>query len=267
MKRVPGIVDVSVTGALGSDTADTAPILHDERRRAVFLTADLSGSQQIGDATDKVYNIAKRLISQHKMSKSIKIGLGGNSADVVSTFQGFGETFVISIFAVGIVLFLLFRSWRDPLVIGMSLPLSLVGAMFALYLTKSTFGMISLMGVVFLLGLVNKNAILLVDMIRRQREEGMPRSEAILNAGAVRLRPIVMTTAATIFGMTPIALGFGAGAELRAPMAIAIIGGLITSTLLSLLVVPVAYTVMDDLRPARKQQLRVEDLRPVSERV
>ncbi len=95
-------------------------------------------------------------------------------------------------------------------------------------------------------GLVNKNGILLVDRIRKLRQLGMARSDAISEAGAQRLRPILMTTAATIFGMLPIALGFGAGAELRAPMAVAIIGGLITSTVLSLVVIPVAYTIFDD---------------------
>ena len=103
------------------------------------------------------------------------------------------------------------------------------------------------MGVIFLLGLVNKNAILLVDSIKRHRGAGETRTDAILAAGGQRLRPILMTTCATILGMLPIALGYGAGAELRAPMAVAIIGGLITSTLLSLIVVPVAYTLVDDL--------------------
>jgi multidrug efflux pump subunit AcrB len=103
------------------------------------------------------------------------------------------------------------------------------------------------MGVIFLLGLVNKNAILLVDSIERLRSQGLPCRDAIMAAGSQRLRPIAMTTSATILGMLPIALGFGAGAELRAPMAISIIGGLITSTLLSLIVVPVAYTLADDL--------------------
>ena len=141
---------------------------------------------------------------------------------------------------------MLFRSWVDPLVITMSLPLSIVGALFALWITRADFGLISLMAVIFLFGLVNKNAILLVDRIKKLRSLGMARSDAINEAGAQRLRPILMTTAATILGMLPIALGFGAGAELRAPMAVAIIGGLITSTVLSLVVIPVAYTIADD---------------------
>jgi multidrug efflux pump subunit AcrB len=111
--------------------------------------------------------------------------------------------------------------------------------------------LISLMAVIFLFGLVNKNAILLVDRIEKLRRLGLSRSEAIGQAGAQRLRPIVMTTSATILGMLPIALGFGAGAELRAPMAVAIIGGLITSTVLSLIVVPVAYAIFDNIAHAK----------------
>jgi len=144
------------------------------------------------------------------------------------------------------VLLVLFRSWVDPIVITVSLPLSIVGALFALWVTRADFGLISLMAVIFLFGLVNKNAILLVDRINKLRAGGLARGEAIREAGAQRLRPIVMTTSATILGMLPIALGFGAGAELRQPMAVAIIGGLITSTVLSLIVIPVAYSIFDD---------------------
>ncbi|MFN2461631.1 MAG: efflux RND transporter permease subunit, partial [Candidatus Velthaea sp.] len=142
----------------------------------------------------------------------------------------------------------LFRRWQPPLVIMTALPLSIVGALFALFAVRADFGLISLMGVIFLFGLVNKNAILLVDAAERRRRAGAAAAAAMLEAGAHRFRPIVMTTAATIFGMLPIAVGFGAGAELRAPMAVAIIGGLLSSTLLSLLVIPVAYTYV---HPAR----------------
>ena len=150
--------------------------------------------------------------------------------------------------AIVVVLVALFRGWVDPLVISLGLPLSIVGAFFMLWATRAEFGMISLMGVIFLFGLVNKNAILLVDRIEHLRTYGLHRTNAIVEAGSQRLRPIVMTTAATILGMLPIALGFGAGAELRQPMAVAIIGGLITNTVLSLIVIPVFYTIADDLR-------------------
>ena len=119
--------------------------------------------------------------------------------------------------------------------------------MLGLLLTQSEFGMISLIGLIFLLGLLDKNAILLIDYANQLRQQGHSRYQALLTTGKVRFRPILMTTSSTILGMLPLALGWGAGAELRQPMAIAIIGGLFTSTLLSLLVVPVLYSLLDDV--------------------
>jgi multidrug efflux pump subunit AcrB len=130
--------------------------------------------------------------------------------------------------------------------------------MLGLWAARSDFGIVSLLGLVFLFGLVNKNAILLVDRVNQLRAGGLARDAAIMEAGPVRLRPILMTTAAAVLGMLPIALGFGAGAELRAPMAIAIIGGLMTSTLLSLVVVPVLYQRLDRLRPRYGERQRID---------
>ena len=130
----------------------------------------------------------------------------------MTTFRDFGVALALSVLAIVVVLLLLFRNWADPLVISVGLPLSVSGAMLALWITRSQFGLISLMGLIFLFGLVNKNAILLVDRIERLRRLGFERAEAIREAGAQRLRPIVMTTAATILGMLPIA-----SASARAP--------------------------------------------------
>ena len=132
----------------------------------------------------------------------------------------------------------------------LSLPLSLVGVALALLVTRDTLNIMSMIGLIMLMGLVTKNAILLVDFTNQARREGLARNEALVKAGSTRLRPIVMTTLAMIFGMLPLAFAIGAGAEMRAPMARAVIGGLITSTLLTLVVVPVVYTYLDGLRPA-----------------
>jgi HAE1 family hydrophobic/amphiphilic exporter-1 len=131
----------------------------------------------------------------------------------------------------------------------LSLPLSLVGVAVALLATGDTLNIMSMIGLIMLMGLVTKNAILLVDFANQARREGAARNDALITAGSTRLRPIVMTTLAMIFGMLPLALAIGAGAEMRAPMARAVIGGLITSTLLTLVVVPVVYTYLDDLKP------------------
>ena len=130
----------------------------------------------------------------------------------------------------------------------LSLPLSIVGMAGMLKLTGDTVNIMSLIGLIMLMGLVTKNAILLVDYAKvLQRRDGMARRDAVILAGRTRLRPIIMTTLAMIFGMMPLFFALGAGAEMRAPMARAVVGGLLTSTLLTLLVVPVMYTLMDDL--------------------
>jgi multidrug efflux pump subunit AcrB len=239
-------IDMQAVG-FSDERRDAGFIQHRNGQRAVSITADLAKNVQIGDASEQATSIAHAMLP-----RGVSLSLGGVSSDAMETFTTFGAALVFSVAAILIVLISLFRSWLDPLAIGVALPLSVVGALLALWITRTDFGMISLMGIVFLFGLVNKNAILLVDAIKRERAAGKTRSEAVAAAGEHRLRPILMTTFATILGMLPIALGFGAGAELRQPMATAIIGGLLTSTLLSLIVVPVVYTLFDDLRGPKR---------------
>jgi HAE1 family hydrophobic/amphiphilic exporter-1 len=129
-----------------------------------------------------------------------------------------------------------------------SLPLSLIGVFLALFVFQSTLNLFSIIGIIMLMGLVTKNAILLIDFIKEALARGEDRTHAILMAGRTRLRPILMTTMAMVMGMMPLALGLGDGGEQRAPMAHAIIGGVITSTLLTLIVVPVVYTYLDDIK-------------------
>ncbi len=178
----------------------------------------------------------------------------GYHVDVTGTGEiqqeAFGYIFIALALAVIFIYLLLasqFESFFDPFSIMFSLPMSLVGAIVALLLFNSSLSIMSLIGVILLMGLVTKNAILLIDFIKQNRYKGIGRTESILIAGPVRLRPILMTTFAMIFGMLPLALGLGPGAEMRAPMARAVIGGLISSTMLTLVVVPVIYTVIDDI--------------------
>src|SRR5688572_31679086 len=157
-----------------------------------------------------------------------------------------------------LVLVLQFGSFLDPLAILMSLPLSLIGVLLALAITGHTINIMSLIGVILLAGIVAKNAILLIDFAKWAREkQGMPLREALIEAGAIRLRPILMTTFALIAGMMPIALGRGEGAEWRAPLGIAVIGGVITSTLLTLVVIPTFYEILDDWRSAFARRLGI----------
>jgi len=147
----------------------------------------------------------------------------------------------------------------------MSLPMSLIGVILALLVARSTLNIFSIIGFIMLMGLVTKNAILLIDFVNQERRAGVARREAVLAAGRIRLRPILMTTLAMIFGMFPLALGLGEGAEQRAPMGQAVIGGVITSSLLTLVVVPVIYTYLDDIAAWFARAFGAEKPLPVAE--
>ena len=237
IQQLPGFNDVRIDGV--DEPLDK--LIHLDRKRVAYINANLTAQQGIGDATEKARAIANKILPPE-----IGFDLEGDSARSQKILGEFAVTLSLAVICMLVVLYLPFRRWLEPLVIGLSLPLSIVGAMLALLITQSDFGMISLIGLIFLLGLLDKNAILLLDYANQLRNSGMKRTEAILNTGVVRLRPIVMTTFSTILSMLPIALGWGAGAELRQPMAVGIIGGLITSSLLSLIVVPVLYTLLED---------------------
>ena len=242
VQQLPGFVDLTITGSENNDDL-TAKIEHLDGERVVYLNANLSEGKAIGDGTAEVVAIASSIVPP-----GVKIELSGNSAVSSSVLEDFAGTLSLSITCMLLLLILPFGRLLEPMVVGLCLPLSLVGAVLALLITQSDFGMISLIGVIFLLGLLDKNALLLMDYTNQLRRSGLKRSEAILEAGMVRLRPILMTTVSTILGMMPIALGWGAGAELRQPMAVTIIGGLITSSLLSLIIVPVLYTLLEDFK-------------------
>jgi HAE1 family hydrophobic/amphiphilic exporter-1 len=156
------------------------------------------------------------------------------------------EALILAVVFIYLILASLFGSFLQPLAIMLALPLSFIGVALALLLTKGNMNVMSMIGIIMLMGLVTKNGILLVDFTNQQREHGGEREAAILTAARTRIRPIIMTTVAMVFGMIPLALALGAGAEQRAPMARAVIGGLVTSTLLTLFVVPVMYTLLDD---------------------
>jgi multidrug efflux pump subunit AcrB len=242
IKKLSGFEDVRIDGV----NQPLDKLIHLDSKRVAYINANLS-EQGIGDATAQAEAIAERILSP-----GITFDLEGDSARSKKILGEFAVTLTLALICMLTVVYLPFRRWVEPMVIGLSLPLSIVGAMLALLLTQSDFGMISLIGLIFLLGLLETNAILLLDYINQLRTAGIERTQAILQTGVVRLRPIMMTTSSTILGMLPIALGWGAGAELRQPMAVGIIGGLITSSLLSLIVVPVLFTLLED-RVRKKQ--------------
>ncbi|HLG51064.1 MAG TPA: efflux RND transporter permease subunit, partial [Chloroflexota bacterium] len=178
----------------------------------------------------------------------VTITMGGNTQAQSETFSQLFQALGLSILLMYMLMVALYESLLYPFVIMLSLPLAVVGAIGGLWLTGNTLNMISLIGMIMLTGLVGKNAILLVDYTNTLRRRGLERNAAILQAGPTRLRPILMTTAAMVVAMLPSALRIGEGAELRAPLAVVVIGGLLTSTLLTLVFIPAVYTIFDDLQ-------------------
>ena len=221
-----------------------AIINHLDRDLVVAVQANVSGRAS-GDVTTDIEARLKELT----LPPGVRLSLGG---DAERQKEVFGQIFFalgVAVLLMYLILVVQFGSFLDPLAILMSLPLSLIGVLLALSVTGHTVNLMSLIGVILLMGIVAKNAILLIDFAKWAREkDGMPLREALIEAGAIRLRPILMTTFALIAGMIPVALGSGEGAQFRAPLGVAIIGGVLTSTLLTLLVIPTFYEVMDEWR-------------------
>jgi HAE1 family hydrophobic/amphiphilic exporter-1 len=211
-----------------------------DRQRAITVFASLEG-KTLGQAKDELDAIAGKILPPDYLPK-----YQGMADTMKESFGYMLFALMLGIIMAYMILAAQFESFVHPIIVLLSLPLSFVGAFGALFLTGKTLNIFSFIGLILLMGLVKKNAILLVDYTNVLRERGMSRREAILQAGPVRMRPILMTTFAMVFGMLPIALGVGEGAETRAPMGIAVIGGLLTSLILTLVVVPAAYDIFDD---------------------
>jgi HAE1 family hydrophobic/amphiphilic exporter-1 len=244
-----------------------AIIDHLDRELVVTVEANTSGRASGDVASDIQQRIAKLTLPP-----GVRFTMGGETKDQNEVF---GQIF----FALGVALLLMylilvvqFGSFLDPIAIMISLPLSLIGVMVSLAVTGNTINIMTLIGVMMLMGIVAKNAILLIDFAKWAREkEGKHIREALIEAGAIRLRPILMTTFALIAGMIPVALGRGEGAQFRAPLGIAVIGGVITSTFLTLLVIPTGYEILDEWRGAfsrllgyRPRQMTAEHPIPVA---
>jgi hydrophobic/amphiphilic exporter-1 (mainly G- bacteria), HAE1 family len=244
-RSMSGAASMVRLGDVATITRGEAPSQIDRKRlqRIVSVGATNAPGLSIAEASTQI----TEAIADVELPPGYTIALGGETEQLAETMGYVVETILLAVILIFLILASQFESFTLPFAIMMTLPLSLVGVLLALLMTDDTLNIMSMIGVIMLMGLVTKNAILLVDNANERRALGTDRRTALIEAGAVRLRPIMMTTAAMIFGMLPIALALGEGGGFRAPMARAVIGGLITSTLLTLLVIPVAYTYMDDL--------------------
>lgn len=220
-----------------------AQIQHADGKRMIAVSANAQGRSP-GEVTADALAIAKEI----DFPAGYGLSLGGASRDQKEVFAEMAIALVMGIALMYLVLVMQFGSFTAPLPVMLSLPLSLIGVVLALLLTRGTLNLMSFIGVIMLMGLVAKNAILLLDCARKEEARGVPREEALMHAGRERLRPILMTTLALIAGMLPVAIGLGEGGEFYRPMAVAIIGGTITSTLLTLLVVPTFYDAIEIAR-------------------
>jgi len=213
-----------------------------DRRRRVAIEADLVGSTPLGEAIEQVM----ALPSARNLPAGVTIARFGDSEIMEEVFSSFSRAIAAGVLMVLAVLVLLFADAMQPITIIFSMPLSIGGAFLALLLTGNAINLSVIIGFLMLMGIVTKNAILLVDFAITEVASGVERTQALIEAGRKRAQPVIMTTAAMTAGMVPSALGIGEGGAFRSPMAIALIGGLLASTFLSLVFVPAAFTIVDD---------------------
>ncbi len=245
--RVPlgggrGGVPLSVVADIKLDQGPTSINRYDRERQAT-VAADLVGTAALGDATKKIYELPV----MKSLPKGVRVSPSGDAESLAELSEGFATAITAGLMMVYAVLVLLFGTFLQPITILFSLPLSIGGAIAALLLTGKQLTTPVWIGILMLMGIVTKNAIMLVEFAVEAIRAGKPRHEAIIDAGMKRARPIVMTTIAMAAGMMPSALAFGAGGEFRSPMALAVIGGLVFSTVLSLVFVPAMFMMMDDV--------------------
>ena len=210
--------------------------------REVQITANVYGR-----SAGEVSSDLQQILTEIKLPPGYRFVFGGSTKDMNESAAYAGQALLLAVILIYLILASQFGSFLQPIAIMMSLPMSLIGVFLGLLVAGTTLNIFSAIGFIMLMGLVTKNAILLVDFFNQARERGAPVHDALLEAGSIRLRPILMTTLAMVFGMLPLALGLGEGATQRAPMAHAVIGGLISSTLLTLVVVPVVLVYIDRL--------------------
>jgi multidrug efflux pump subunit AcrB len=219
---------------------------HYQIQRAVDIYVTPAG-EDLGRVTDAV----RKILAQEKIPGNVRVNLRGMVQGMEASFKSFALGFLISFVLLFLILTAQFKSFIDPFLIMLAIPMGFVGVLIILPLTHSTLNVMSLMGVLMLVGIADSNSILIVDFAHNLERQGLSPMDAVITACRVRLRPILMTSLATIFGMIPMALKLGTGAEQYTPMARAIIGGLTSSVILTIFIVPAAYLLVYGKRGAK----------------
>ncbi|WP_123769637.1 efflux RND transporter permease subunit [Vulcaniibacterium tengchongense] len=262
----PGSARPVRLSAVADVVATTGPseIHRADQVRVAIVSANLRGID-LGTAVQEVQD----MVAKQPLGADVRMHIGGQGEELAGSVKSLLFAFGLAVFLVYLVMASQFESLLHPFVILFTIPLALVGAVLALVLTGSPISVVVFIGLILLVGLVTKNAIILIDKVNQLREAGVAKREALIEGARSRLRPIVMTTACTLFGFLPLALAVGEGAEVRSPMAITVIGGLLISTLLTLVVIPVVYDLLDRRadeyyrergRRARREHAAVEAL-------
>jgi HAE1 family hydrophobic/amphiphilic exporter-1 len=239
-------------------TTGPSEIHRADQVRVAIVSANLRDID-LGGAVNEV----RDMVAEDSLGAGVGMHIGGQGEELAESVKSLLFAFGLAIFLVYLVMASQFESLLHPFVILFTIPLAMVGAVLALLLTRSPVSVVVFIGLILLVGLVTKNAIILIDKVNQLREAGVAKRDALVQGAQSRLRPIIMTTLCTLFGFLPLALAFGEGAEVRSPMAITVIGGLLVSTLLTLLVIPVVYDLLDrkpDEHYARRGRLHRDSI-------
>jgi hydrophobic/amphiphilic exporter-1 (mainly G- bacteria), HAE1 family len=263
LEQIPLLTNQGAVVRLGqivefNQTAGPPQINRRDRQRQITVSASPSG-RALGDVTSDI----QEALSNLTIPEGYQVSFGGASQAQQETFSQLYMALGLSFLLMYMLMVALYESFVYPFIIMLSLPLAIVGAIGGLAVAGMTLNMMSMIGMIMLMGLVGKNAILLVDYTNTLRREGRDRNAALLEAGPIRLRPILMTTTTMVAAMLPVALGVGEGAESRAPMATVVVGGLLTSTLLTLMLIPAVYTIMDDFQNLMQRFFRRQPRKPL----
>jgi multidrug efflux pump len=224
-----------------SEESSPPQLYHYDRYLSATVSAQLARGVSIGEGIKAMDAIAKRVLND-----SYRTALSGASREFTESASSLLFVFLFSLIFIYLTLAAQFESFRDPLIIMLTVPMALAGALFSLWFFHNTLNIFSQIGLIMLIGLVTKNGILIVEFANQRRVQGLALHEAIIDAAASRFRPILMTSMSTVLGILPIALALGAGSASRVPMGVAVVGGMIFSTFLTLYVVPAMYSLISN---------------------
>jgi len=243
--------NIPLTSVVKLEENSNPPTLyHYNRFKAATISASLAEGKTIGDGVKAMQAIGDKLLDE-----SFQTALGGASRDYAESSSNTSFAFGLALILIYLVLAAQFESFKDPFTIMITVPLALAGALLSLWLFDQTLNIFSQIGMIMLIGLVTKNGILIVEFANQKREFGLKKTEAVIEASAQRLRPILMTSLATALGALPIAISFGAAATSRMPLGIVVVGGIMFSLVLTLFVIPAVYTFISGKHEAKKMDI------------